>query len=365
MKKYLHLLLFTTFSSFLVYQLFCVKADQAPRKFPTVHGELTVQDPLALALIDHPNFQRLKGIEQHGLNTKGLKEASYTRFEHSLGVFALLKKHGATRKEQIAGLLHDASHTAFSHVGDYFFGHEDGKASWQDVDHENFLEQSGLAKIAKDHGITIEELDPKQPNYQRLEQDLPDLCADRNNYILHGALVLNLMSKERVKEIDDSLVFDEEKSTWYFSNLASAFDFSLASLWMTENSWGSPESFANTRWFVEAVRIGISKGFLNEKDFRWGTDKELWSKLKESKEPSILELLKKIENPKDYFKFEIASAPCEKPAIHQKFKLRIVDPFIKTSNGDFSRLSTLSEEYKKNYDQFKKKLNSGYCLTLY
>jgi len=49
-----------------------------------------------------------------------------TRFDHSVGVMLLIRKLGAGSspasallKEQVAALLHDVSHTAFSHVIDY------------------------------------------------------------------------------------------------------------------------------------------------------------------------------------------------------------------------------------------------------
>ena len=48
-----------------------------------------------------------------------------TRFEHSLGVFALLRRLRAPRREQVAGLLHDISHTAFSHAVDFVFTSEE------------------------------------------------------------------------------------------------------------------------------------------------------------------------------------------------------------------------------------------------
>ena len=84
-----------------------------------VYGEVTVDDPKALALIETPTFRRLKGVKQAGPSAFAFPFKTVTRYEHSLGVYLLLRKLGAGAKEQLAGLLHDVSHTAFSHAVDF------------------------------------------------------------------------------------------------------------------------------------------------------------------------------------------------------------------------------------------------------
>ena len=90
-----------------------------------VYGEVTVDDPGVLALIDCPTFQRLQGIKQAGPSALAFPFKTVTRFEHSLGVYLLLGRLGADRREQVAGLLHDISHTAFSHAVDFVFASEE------------------------------------------------------------------------------------------------------------------------------------------------------------------------------------------------------------------------------------------------
>lgn len=93
-----------------------------PLTFETIHGSLVVDDPLAIELIQSPAMQRLKNIFQYGVNEFITPSRyPYTRFDHCLCVYQLLKMHNASRKEQIAGLLHDVSHTVFSHVSDMLF----------------------------------------------------------------------------------------------------------------------------------------------------------------------------------------------------------------------------------------------------
>ncbi len=94
----------------------------------------------------------------------------------------LLKKYDASLEEQIAGLLHDVPHTAFSHVVDFVFG--TGKHQGY---HERFMKQviydSEIPSILEEHGIDVEEV-LDESNFKLLERGVPDLCADRIDYFL-------------------------------------------------------------------------------------------------------------------------------------------------------------------------------------
>ena len=350
------------FSLLILLAFYGCISQHSPQVVETIHGTIELDDPLALELIQHPSFQRMKDIQQHGLNHKALGEPSYTRFEHSLGVYALLKKYRASRAEQIAGLLHDVSHTAYSHVGDTFFGHKDGEYSWQDLDHDNFLIQSGLAKVVKAHGLSLKEVSPKQVQYTRLERDLPDLCADRINYILHGGMILKRISPQEVKEINEALAFDLKTQKWFFKDTKAAFTFSQASLWQTENCWGHSGSFHATERFVEAVREGIKQKVIVTDDFRFGTDTSIWSKLQKSKHPKIIKLLDKVmETPKHYQVKK--QQQCTAPYKHHSFKLRGVDPLV-LHQGKLARLSMVHPSYGKDFALFKKTLSKGRCVEL-
>src|ERR1700744_259956 len=89
------------------------------------YGKISVDDAGILDLIGCPTFQRLRGIKQAGPSALAYPFKDVTRFEHSLGVYTLLRRLGASHKEQIAGLLHDISHTAFSHAVDFLVTSEE------------------------------------------------------------------------------------------------------------------------------------------------------------------------------------------------------------------------------------------------
>jgi HD superfamily phosphohydrolase len=99
----------------------------------------TREGRLMIALVDAPEFQRLRRIKQLGLALFTYQGAEHSRFTHSLGVLHLitrvLDKLGETypideedrAAARAAALLHDIGHGSFSHVFEHVLGfhHED------------------------------------------------------------------------------------------------------------------------------------------------------------------------------------------------------------------------------------------------
>jgi len=78
-------------------------------------------EPLLTELLQSKALQRLKHVAMGEItSTLGVLETS-SRFEHSVGVMCLVRSLGGSLQEQAAALLHDVSHTAFSHVIDLVF----------------------------------------------------------------------------------------------------------------------------------------------------------------------------------------------------------------------------------------------------
>lgn len=85
-----------------------------------VYGRRRCAEPVLLDLLGSPAVRRLARIDQSGVGSVVFAAARrVSRLEHSVGVMLLLERFGAGVEEQAAGVLHDAAHTAFSHVVDY------------------------------------------------------------------------------------------------------------------------------------------------------------------------------------------------------------------------------------------------------
>ena len=91
-----------------------------------VYGDVVFKERILVDLINTDLMKRLKRVNQGGpfvllRPDHEWRKFKTTRFDHSVGVCVLLKKFNSSLKEQIAGLLHDVSHTVFSHSLDFLF----------------------------------------------------------------------------------------------------------------------------------------------------------------------------------------------------------------------------------------------------
>ena len=134
-------------------------------------GEFEVNEGVLVELVNHPELERLKKISQFGLPYKYYPIPGFDRYEHSVGVMLLLRKLGASLDEQAAGLLHDLSHTAFSHLVDWVIGNRK-EENYQDLCHKNILAKSGVAQILQNYGFSPENI-AEHERYTLLEQPSP------------------------------------------------------------------------------------------------------------------------------------------------------------------------------------------------
>lgn len=151
--------------------------------------------PIIAELLALPALQRLGRIHQSGGVFLVAPALQHTRLEHSIGVMLLLRRLGASEVAQVAGLLHDVSHTAFSHVVDYVLGN-----AAEDY-HEQILEQvvatSGLAPVLHRYGYHV--TDVLAATFPLLEQPLPRLCADRLDYTLRDLLYADMLTHSEIQ----------------------------------------------------------------------------------------------------------------------------------------------------------------------
>src|SRR3989339_1947776 len=130
-----------------------------------IYGQVNIEELILLELMASEPLQRLKGIKQ------SLSNQTVSRYEHSLGVMILLKILKAPLEEQIAGLLHDVPHTAFSHVIDFVFENKDHE--FHEKFHEDIIKNSEIPDILKKYNFDLSRI-LNEKNFPILERKLPD-----------------------------------------------------------------------------------------------------------------------------------------------------------------------------------------------
>lgn len=136
-----------------------------------------VELPAAIAdLLHTAPLQRLRGIHQGGAMILADPAINHTRFDHSVGVMLLIRYLGGSLQEQLAGLLHDVSHTAFSHLIDYVL--EMPGEDYHEQRYETVLAHPEIQAALARHGFDYQHfLDLDQ--YSLLEQPLPESRGGR------------------------------------------------------------------------------------------------------------------------------------------------------------------------------------------
>jgi len=306
------------------------------------YGNIEITDPLIIDLLNTAPMQRLKGINQTGGPVFLEPERNVTRFEHSIGVWYLLKIYGAGLEEQAAGLLHDTPHTVFSHVIDFVFPNSDHTF------HEKFTEKvilsSDIPKILKKYHLRVEDILRKE-NYPLLDAELPDLSADRIDYFLRDTRVDPLFPDFLVSRFLDGIFVSQSK--FYFKDRGLASLYAILFLNAGRLLWLDPNSHGSFYLLSEALKKAIKLEYLTEEDF-FKTDAEIIKILRNIDDKEVKKFMNKL-NPKT--KFVYAQPP--EAEFTGPNKPRIVDPLV-DENGKMTRVSVLIPRLKELFDHYNK-----------
>lgn len=322
----------------------------------TIFGPLKLQDEL-LKIYNLEHMQRLKGIDQSGSPAYWNGIPKFNRLDHSLDVLWLVQNFGGDLQEQISALTHDISHTVFSHVADVFFGIE----NYQDTIHEWFLQQTKIAEVIQGHDWTEKDIMPDKPGFTRLEQSLPDMCADRIAYNLRTGLVFKMITQKNIKFIASNLRFEEGK--WFFVSKAAAKKFAKLPLHFTEHFWGSADHMVVYFITSKILKRAFLLQRVTQHDMNFGTDLQVLEKLKACDDEEVTRLIAKAHYPKTAY--HLLEDDEGTPDFIPKPKFRGIDPLVMNKHSKkLKRLSELDEEFAAEYKRVQEFCKKGYKIQL-
>lgn len=319
-----------------------------------VYGDFEITEPVILELINSSTFQRLKEIDQAGYFEPHFPGTAHSRFEHSIGDYLLLKMYGAPLEEQIAGLIHDVSHSAFSHCIDYVLDSGSEKEhNHQDNVFDDYVRKSEIPEIFKKYNLDLEYI-LNDKNFPLKENDLPDLCSDRIDYSLRTAVVF--------KEIENGKYFINnllaENGKWIFKNFESAEKYAELFLKLNTDYYAGLPSAVMFRTVGDYLRYALSKNYISETDL-YTTDKVVLEKIEPHiKTDSQLSLLfdrmnNKIgfkNDPNDYNGKVFCKSRVVNPLCLHKGEIKKVSD-VKPSWNDIMERESIPKEYFLKFDR--------------
>lgn len=313
-----------------------------------VYGEKIIDEPAIVELINCKTFQRLKDIDQAGYaplynnpNNLPLEELKkgHNRYEHSIGVYLLLRKYNDSFEAQVSGLLHDVSHAVFSHCFDYVFDDEGSQKeqTYQDKRHRQFIKNSEVYLILKKYNLDVDKI-ICESNFPLLENNIPNLCADRIDYSLREGLIYRVLTKEDAANILENLAV--ENNQWYFKTNESAQKFAKSFKIMNDIYFSGLSAAIMFTAVGAILKYSYQKGYLCRDDFDQ-TDSFVLNKIRTKLDfdPELAKLYKNIHNP-----------CCYREVVDNGrliyCKSRVVDPLIKIGSS-YRRLSEVYPAWKE------------------
>lgn len=316
-------------------------------------GEIGLRRAVLGELVESGPVQRLRGIHQAGASYYVVPgKRPTTRFEHSLGVLHVLSSLGATLEEQVAGLLHDVPHTAFSHTADIVFPNDEHNF------HERFqhavIMESDIPAILQRHRVPIRAaLEPD--SYPLLEQPLPSLCADRLDYTLRDLHATGHITREEachflphlIPSGEGILVDSIEEALWF----ARIFRMGNDLLWTGPMEAGAYWALAR------AIKRAYELAAFTDDDL-FSTDDEAMSKLQGLDDPQVHAYLSLLAPGTEFYEVEGNG-----PFFTTHMKQRHVDPpILQEGWSKPRRLSQVSDAYRTETAALPRTRNITYRL---
>jgi hypothetical protein len=317
-----------------------------------IYGSHEIAQPVLIDLMSAQAMRRLRGVLQHGITAVIGLTQPVTRFDHSVGVMLLVRRLGGALEEQIAALLHDVSHTAFSHVIDYVVDGHDSQ-SYHEEWKESHLAASDVPLILQRHGYDWHDF-LHEDDYALLEQSAPRLCADRLDYFLRDSRDLGLSSLAEVNHALEHLIVsngrigvdDVDVAHWL------AYTFIAAD----KASWANFREVGLYEVTARAIKAALQISALTENDF-WGTDDQLWRKLQVIEHPEVQHWLRSVS---PATRFEWADGD---PTFRVSTKLRTIDPDVLIA-GRFAPLSTLDAQFARYRAEYLRENSSKWPMRV-
>ncbi len=236
-----------------------------------IHGQLRLED-WQIAIIDTPEFQRLRRISQIGFANLVYPGANHTRFEHSLGtmhIADILTKRmdvdDSERREIIASaLLHDIGHAPFSHCGESIL------SKYLRIVHEDIgriLKSGTLGDVLKELGFRVGRIVSLVKGESECNVVSGDIDADRMDYLVRDSYYTGVAyGVFDISRLINKISFEGRRMIIEYGGLKAAESLLVSRYMMYPTVYFHHVCRIARKMFERAVEFCVEDGGLDPKD---------------------------------------------------------------------------------------------------
>lgn len=274
------------------------------------------------------------------------------RLEHSIWVALIIWNFTKDKKQTIAGLLHDISHTVFSHTWDFLLGDMETQSSAEKYEREIIKNDSVIMRELDKLGLKVEDVDD-YTKYPVADNEWPQLSADRLEYTLSSWVCFGGKSIEDIKKIYNNIILWTNED-WivemWFKNEDIAFEFWELSI---RNWFGNFASYESVTWMSLLSKILeylIVNNYIKNEDLYIKNDNDvIW--MIQSSNDDKLKKMRDIFVSFNFYKIFRYKPETDNFLISSKTKKRFIDPLIFWKDK-IKRLSKISNRFVDIRDHF-------------
>ncbi len=282
----------------------------------------------------------------------------YSRLQHSVSTALIIWNFTHDKAQTIAGLLHDVSMPAFSHVSDFRKGDALTQTATEATNAEILKNDPVLPEMLARDNLTINQVEDYH-RYPVADNEIPQLSADRLEYMFPSGMILaNCWTKGEIKRCyeDLSVVKNEnDVEELGFRTLATA-ELYCERFCMIGHMLQLNENKLTLQMLGEIMDLAVQEGLFSESDFMTQTEKQIIAKLDAAQKnknvsPKLRRLYKTFRNMTEIQRTDEPLPEEKYYCVSLNVKKRYIDPLVRTEY-DSARLSELSPRARKLIDAF-------------
>lgn len=304
-----------------------------------------IVDDVAQEIMMTPEFIRLYGIKQSGI-TGLFTKRSYSRAEHSRGVYYLLKYLNATTEQCVGGLLHDIYHTNFSHTTDELFCGESNE-SFHEKNKYEFFNRCCMNVI----GVLKKYFPDREVSYfldgeNMLVTKNKSFGADMIDYFLRDGYYENILSNDWINKVIGNLKYQDGRIVMCDHILACEFCRKTVEI---NEVYMSPFSRGQYKLFINILKLAMERQIVTKELIVYGYNSDVcvYDLIKMGATEQLKELIELLETTTEYSFEETGKKKYKKTKTKIFRKLRYIDPVCCCSSGEYQLISELDKDIER------------------